>query len=118
MEYGNELVGRGWRGPHFFQQRTQQAGCEAQGTAPAWFRMVRRVGAGDAARNDQELTGLINRLCSDANWAFFRPKRTALRDQFYARLNGHLSKRPAWLNVGRPIPGTLNPYALRFTRDG
>jgi cytochrome P450 len=31
-------------------------------------------------------------LRSDANWAFLRPKRTALRNQFYERLNNHLAR--------------------------
>lgn len=60
--------------------------------ATSWFRVVRRVVAGDAARDDTELTTLINRLRSDANWAFFRPKRTALRQQFYDRLNAQLAR--------------------------
>jgi len=60
--------------------------------AGAWFRVVRRVVLGDAARDDQELTDLVNRLRSDANWAFLRRKRTALRARFEARLGGHLAR--------------------------
>jgi hypothetical protein len=26
-------------------------------------------------------------------------------------------QRPTWLNAQRPLPGTLNPYALRFKLD-
>ncbi|MDP9364870.1 MAG: cytochrome P450 [Chloroflexota bacterium] len=60
--------------------------------AGAWFRVVRRVTLGDAARDDQELTDLINQLRSDANWAFLRRKRTELRERFDARLGEHLAR--------------------------
>lgn len=60
--------------------------------ALTWFRVVRRVLFGDAARDDHELTDLIAQLRSDANWAFFKPKRRQLRDQFYARLKSHLAR--------------------------
>lgn len=62
------------------------------GFAAAWFRIVRRVVLGDAARDDHELTGMINGLRADANWAFLRPQRTALRERFEERLGGHLAR--------------------------
>lgn len=62
------------------------------GFAIAWFRTVRRVVLGDAARDDQELTDLLARLRGDANWAFLRPKRGGLRDRFDERLTGHLAR--------------------------
>jgi hypothetical protein len=62
------------------------------GFAAAWFRTVRRVVLGDAARDDHELTGMINGLRADANWAFLRPQRTALRERFEERLGGHLAR--------------------------
>jgi len=60
--------------------------------AAHWFRVVRRIVLGDGTGDDQELTDLINRLRSDANWAFFRPQRPGLRDRFYQRLEEHLSR--------------------------
>ena len=60
--------------------------------ADAWFRVVRRVVLGDAARDDRDLTDLIARLRGDANWAFFKPRRTDLRDRFFARLGEHLAR--------------------------
>jgi cytochrome P450 len=60
--------------------------------ADAWFRIVRRVVFGDAARDDHELRDVLDRLRSDANWAFLRPKRTALRRRFYAKLQAHLAR--------------------------
>lgn len=58
----------------------------------AWFRMVRRVVLGDAARDDHRLTDQLAQLRSDANWAFLRPKRRQLRAQFFARLGQHLAR--------------------------
>lgn len=60
--------------------------------AKTWFRVVRRVVFGDAARDDRELTALIDALRSDANWAFLRPKRRELRQRFFDRLNRHLAR--------------------------
>jgi cytochrome P450 len=60
--------------------------------AVTWFRVVRRVVIGDAARDDELLTDLIAQLRSDANWAFLRPRRTGLRKRFYARLKAHLAR--------------------------
>jgi cytochrome P450 len=60
--------------------------------AVTWFRVVRRVVFGDAARDDHELTDLIARLRSDANWAFLRPKRKELRDRFLARIEDYLAR--------------------------
>jgi cytochrome P450 len=58
----------------------------------AWWRIVRRVVLGDAARDDRELTDLLTALRADANWAFLRPRRTGLRRRFLARLQEHLDR--------------------------
>jgi cytochrome P450 len=60
--------------------------------AEAWFRVVRRVILGDAAREDHEFTNLVARLRSHANWAFLNPKRRGLRQQFFDRLQSHLAR--------------------------
>jgi cytochrome P450 len=70
----------------------------------AWFRMVRRVVLGDAARDDHELTDALADLRAAANWAFLRPKRTGLRDAFLARLSAH---------VERAEPGSLAEAVVR-----
>jgi cytochrome P450 len=57
-----------------------------------WFRIVRRIVFGDGARNDRELTGMLERLRRHGNWAFLRPRDHALRQRFFARLNHHLSR--------------------------
>jgi cytochrome P450 len=58
----------------------------------AWFRVVRRVVFGDAARDDREMRKLTNQLRSDGNWAFLKPKRHRVRARFFERLNGHLAR--------------------------
>ncbi len=60
--------------------------------ANTWFRVVRRVVFGDAARDDHELRQLIDALRSDANWAFLKLRRDDLRHRFYARLDEHLAR--------------------------
>ena len=57
-----------------------------------WYRIVRRVTFGDAARDDRAFSDLLDRLRSDGNWAFFKPRRQRLLDQFQARLRGHLAR--------------------------
>lgn len=58
-----------------------------------WWRVVRRVVLGDDARGDAELTGLLDTLRGDANWAFLRPRRRAVRERFEERLHVHLDRR-------------------------
>jgi cytochrome P450 len=60
--------------------------------ASGWFRVVRRVVLGDSARDDHELTAMIDSLRSGANWSYFTPKRKDLRKQFFVRLNDHLAR--------------------------
>ncbi|MEV5719143.1 cytochrome P450 [Amycolatopsis mediterranei] len=64
----------------------------------AWWRLVRRVVLGSAARDDTTLTDQLERLRLDANWAYLHPKRKQLREQFHERLVAHL---------GRAEPGSL-----------
>jgi cytochrome P450 len=66
--------------------------------AATWFRVVRRIVLGDAARDDDHLTDMIAQLRYDANWAFLRPRRDWLRRKFYRRLKAYLE---------RPEPGSL-----------
>ena len=59
---------------------------------PGWFRMVRRVTFGDAAREDHELTDMLGELRAHANWAFLRPKERDLRERFLGRIADHLDR--------------------------
>lgn len=47
------------------------------GFAVAWWRMVRRIVLGDAARDDHEVTDRLTKLRGDANWAYLKPKAQA-----------------------------------------
>lgn len=58
----------------------------------AWYRVVRRVVLGDAARDDTVLTDLLARLRAQANWAMFAPRRPALTAAFLDRLRAHLDR--------------------------
>jgi cytochrome P450 len=60
------------------------------GFSEAWFRIVRRVVFGDAARDDHELSSMMFKLRSDANWAFLRPQRRELREKFLNRIRQYL----------------------------
>ncbi|ODN71775.1 cytochrome P450 [Methylobrevis pamukkalensis] len=64
----------------------------------AWFRVVRRVVLGNAARDDHALTDLMARLRGRANWAFAMPKDRRARDELHRRLQAH---------VDRAEPGSL-----------
>jgi cytochrome P450 len=56
----------------------------------AWFRIVRRVIFGEAARDDNELSSMMAKLRFTANWAFLRPQRRGLREQLLARIKSYL----------------------------
>jgi cytochrome P450 len=58
----------------------------------SWFRVVRRVVLGDAARDDAVLTDMLARLRRDANWAFLHPRRRRLRERFVERLTAHVRR--------------------------
>jgi cytochrome P450 len=58
----------------------------------SWFHVVRRVVLGDGARDDHELTGMLEKLRRAANWAFLHPGRRKLREQFLERLRQHLAR--------------------------
>ncbi|GAA4866274.1 cytochrome P450 [Saccharopolyspora cebuensis] len=101
------------------EQEARQAGAAAarrgafgwDDFAPAWRRAMRRVLLGDGARDDTELTRLLEKLRRDANWAYAKPARTALRHRFDRRLAGHLDRAEpgslAGLVAGTPAaPGT------------
>jgi len=74
----------------------------------SWFRLVRRVVLGDSARDDVEFYHLLTQLRSDANWAFFKPRRTALREEFLSRLQAY---------IDRAEPGSLAALAAVAPKD-
>jgi cytochrome P450 len=60
--------------------------------ADAWFRVVRRIVFGDRARDDDNLTKLLNRLRSRANWAFFLRQDRAGRRRLQEKLQQCLTQ--------------------------
>ncbi|MBW8482719.1 cytochrome P450 [Actinomadura parmotrematis] len=58
----------------------------------AWWRVIRRIVLGDAARDDSEISDLLTRLRMDANWAFAHPRRRRVRERFDRRLQGYLDR--------------------------
>jgi cytochrome P450 len=70
-----------------------------------WNRVVRRVIFGEGARDDHELTEMVEALRASANWAFFKPKDDDLRRRFFARMQQHLD---------RAEPGSLAAVIARL----
>ncbi|MCE6999119.1 cytochrome P450 [Saccharothrix sp. S26] len=60
--------------------------------AQAWWRAARRIVLGSFAREDVELTDMLQTLRANANWAYLHPRREALRRRFEDRLCGHLER--------------------------
>lgn len=56
----------------------------------AWWRVVRRVVLGDAARDDSATSDLLTRLRHRANWSYLLPPRRGLREEFDRRLRGYV----------------------------
>ena len=75
----------------------------------AWFRIVRQVVLGRAARDDNQLSRIMAKLRSSGNWAFLWPRRRGLRDQFRNRIRGYLEQAD---------PDSLSGIMARFHADG
>ncbi|MFC4913089.1 cytochrome P450 [Actinomadura gamaensis] len=81
-----------------------------------WWRVVRRIVLGDAARDDSITTDLLTRLRMDANWAFAHPNRPRVERAFASRLHRYAvradpealaspevqSQMPQWLFAYEP----------------
>ncbi|GLY47826.1 cytochrome P450 [Lentzea sp. NBRC 102530] len=61
----------------------------------AWWRIVRRLVLGNAARQDDQLTDALKALRQRANWAYLSPRAEAAQDRFRRRLRAHLDRREA-----------------------
>ncbi len=66
--------------------------------APAFWRVIRTVVLGESARDDERITDVLAQLRGDANWAYLRPRRQGLREEFNRLLDGY---------VARAEPGSL-----------
>lgn len=58
--------------------------------APVYWRIVRRVALGDAARDDERVTDLMTALRAQANWAFLRPRSTRRLRELGRVLHGYV----------------------------
>lgn len=58
----------------------------------AWWRAVRRIVLGDAARDDTTLTAQLGALRSAANWSLAGPRRRRLRSAFLARVRWYTAR--------------------------
>jgi hypothetical protein len=70
-----------------------------------WFRIVRRIVLGDGARDDNELTAVLDDLRRRANWAFAIPANKRKLKNFQNRMADYLEQ---------PEPGSL---ISRFPQD-
>ncbi|MGW5437055.1 cytochrome P450 [Nocardia asteroides] len=59
---------------------------DAAGFTVAWWRLVRRLTLGSAARDDDEITDLLWTLRSAGNWSFLAPRHRRTREKFFDRL--------------------------------
>ncbi len=58
----------------------------------AWWRVIRRIVLGDAARDDDRVSDMLTKLRMNADWAFAHPRRKRLRARFQRRLDAHLRR--------------------------
>lgn len=66
-----------------------------------WFRIVRRIVLGDAARDDVGFTDLLDDLRRRANWAFATVANRSKLGEFEERMCGYLNRREAGSLVSR-----------------
>lgn len=71
---------------------------DADSLIETWWRIVRQITLGEAARDDTELTDRLWSLRSNGNWSYFVPSRSRLRDRFFENLYSYAEN---------PEPGSL-----------
>lgn len=59
--------------------------------AASWWRVVRTVVLGRAARDDERLVAMLDALRRDGNWSWFRPRRPWLRAALERRIAEHVA---------------------------
>lgn len=58
----------------------------------AWWRVVRRIVLGDAARADNQVTDDLLRLRRDANLSYLKPRRNAVYQRFIGRVQEYVDR--------------------------
>lgn len=85
--------------------------------APFW-RAVRTVVFGDAARGDTALSAELEALRHDANWSYFRPVRRRRRAAFLERVARYAEQAPpgtlAAAGGGRAVTGQVPQWLFAF----
>lgn len=74
-----------------------------------WYRMVRRIVLGEAARDDGDLTDMLETLRRRANLAFLRPKDRKTRAAFLERVRGYVDRADPNSLAGRMAGLCTNP---------
>lgn len=77
-----------------------------------WYRMVRRIVLGDAARDDHAVTDMLERLRRNGNLAFLWPKDRALRRRFLDRLRDYLDRADPDALAGRMAAACTDPAQM------
>jgi len=67
----------------------------------AWFRIIRRISLGDAARDDERLTGDLDNIRRRANWGFAAFTNKRKLESFQAQLERYLQNREEGSLVSR-----------------
>lgn len=82
---------------HVLDVVAEEIGPLANGPEITWdlhrravWRTIRRVALGDAARDDERVTDLMEQLRSQANWAFLRPRSTRRLRELGERLRRYV----------------------------
>ncbi|WP_029116326.1 cytochrome P450 [Mycobacterium sp. URHB0044] len=91
----------------------QRGSLDSSAFMTAWWRLVRRLVLGDAARDDGAITDDLWRLRSAGNWAFLGLPHTRMRERFFDRLYGYAEAADPNSLVGAlaqvPAEGAVDP---------
>jgi cytochrome P450 len=78
-----------------------------------WWRLVRRLVLGDAARDDDAITDDLWRLRKSGNWSFLGLSHTQLRERFIDRLYAYTELADPHSLIGRlsrlPVRASVDP---------
>ncbi|MBD0322414.1 MAG: cytochrome P450, partial [Aldersonia sp.] len=78
-----------------------------------WWRIVRRLTLGEAARDDDAVTDELWKLRSAGNWTYFSPQRRKLRDRFTERLYRYVERADpsslAGVLAAQPCAAAVDP---------
>lgn len=83
----------------------------------SWHRVARSVALGRGAADDRPLSRLLIRLRGDANWAFAKLRRDALRRRFQARVQAYLDRAEPG-SLAALMPAAAGPRAAPVDQVG